>query len=389
MKLIDALTAQPLAGRQLMSVARANMKTKIFTRLCDSGLPFSQALYNHIYSSDNACKECGEPTLFKSFYRGYNPFCSRLCASKQDKPPAKEVEYAHDKRLADIWVKKRDITNSAETLAVATDSVKADVAKYVKRFKAPAKQVMYHMFVSSPVPVCKECGERQTRFVSVVQGYNAYCSRHCGLVAGRRLFAQDTDRKELAAKRTRATSLKRYGVEHYTQADSVLAKKEKTNLKRYGHKSAMQNPEVSQRSFMNCFVPKTTVVNGREFSYLGYENWGLQILADEFGVANIESRKKKIPVIRYARKGVERNYFPDVFVKSANLIVEVKSLWTSGLMDTTQRGQFSTLRAKARAVRKAGYRFVCLVFDKQGQLVLRSGLKKNRAYYMNAIYGDR
>jgi hypothetical protein len=66
--------------------------------------------------------------------------------------------------------------------------------------------------------------------------------------------------------------------------------------------------------------------------------------------------------IPYTLNGVKRLYYPDVYIKSINTIVEVKSAWTlsKGMED-------GSIPAKREACLSANYNFVLLVYNGKGQ----------------------
>lgn len=85
------------------------------------------------------------------------------------------------------------------------------------------------------------------------------------------------------------------------------------------------------------------------------------------------------PVFTYRHEGKTRRYIPDF--KIGNNIVEVKSHATAGLLRGTKFASFSTLKRKARAVERAGYKFVLMLM--QGEK--RIHLPKN---WMNMTAGE-
>lgn len=84
--------------------------------------------------------------------------------------------------------------------------------------------------------------------------------------------------------------------------------------------------------------------------------------------------------LRYKYRGRERIYMPDIFIRKANIIVEVKSLTTMGLKGRKKRG-WSMNQAKAIACHKRGFKFCLLLLNAGGQ---RIPLPKNWAYMKKA-----
>jgi len=71
---------------------------------------------------------------------------------------------------------------------------------------------------------------------------------------------------------------------------------------------------------------------------------------------NIENDRKYIPNIKYKLYNKQHYYYPDIYIKSENLIIEVKSIWTYKI-DLIKNIN------KALAVRKVGYKFEFWIYD--------------------------
>lgn len=121
-------------------------------------------------------------------------------------------------------------------------------------------------------------------------------------------------------------------------------------------------------------------VGDRNVVVQGYEPQALDYLTSELGIApsdiRCETEFGNALDIRYKYRGKMRTYYPDIYVISHRLIVEVKSTHTLGLHGNKQRG-WSMTRAKAIACHKKGYKFMLLLMDRQGN---RLRMPKNWAY---------
>jgi hypothetical protein len=71
-----------------------------------------------------------------------------------------------------------------------------------------------------------------------------------------------------------------------------------------------------------------------------------------------------VPVIPYKTGRRKRNYYPDMFIKRLNTIVEVKSSYTLGLLSGKhwRRNQL-----KAKACLALNYKFLLLLMDRNGK----------------------
>ena len=106
----------------------------------------------------------------------------------------------------------------------------------------------------------------------------------------------------------------------------------------------------------NYYYKKYTMPSGKIINYQGYENFALDELLQLFNENDIENERYTVPIIKYIKNNKEYNYFPDIFIKSKNLIIEVKSEWTYKL-------QLIQNILKALAVRKAGYNFEFWIYN--------------------------
>lgn len=107
---------------------------------------------------------------------------------------------------------------------------------------------------------------------------------------------------------------------------------------------------------------------GRKLTVQGYERQALRFLVDKgFDPKDIltESEFGDQLKIRYKYGKKVRSYFPDIFIRKENIIVEVKSMSTLGLLNNKKRG-FSMTKAKAIACNKRGFRFCLLLLTEDG-----------------------
>lgn len=121
-------------------------------------------------------------------------------------------------------------------------------------------------------------------------------------------------------------------------------------------------------------------IGDRKVKVQGYEPQAIRYLTDELGIQASDIRCEEefgdALNIRYLYRNKMRTYYPDIYVISKRLIVEVKSVHTLGLLHNKQRG-WSMTCAKAIACHKKGYRFILLLMDKRGR---RLRMPKNWPY---------
>jgi hypothetical protein len=119
--------------------------------------------------------------------------------------------------------------------------------------------------------------------------------------------------------------------------------------------------------------------HGRNLLVQGYERQALRYLVDQgFDPDDIltENEFGDTLNLRYQYRKRWRTYFPDIYIRNENIIVEVKSKHTLGLMGRKKRGWSMTCQ-KAIACHKRGFRFCLLLLNRKGD---RIRLPKNWPY---------
>ena len=136
----------------------------------------------------------------------------------------------------------------------------------------------------------------------------------------------------------------------------VQEKWKETCLEKYGgHPN--QNKEVQAKSEATSYHYKEYMMpSGNIIKYQGYENLALDELIHIYDEEDILTGRANIPIINYYIDNTKHVYFPDLFIKSENKIIEVKSEWTIQL----KRGN---IEEKASATIKAGYKYEIWVYN--------------------------
>jgi len=118
----------------------------------------------------------------------------------------------------------------------------------------------------------------------------------------------------------------------------------------------------TDRSKGNFFERRRIKLGGKKFFVQGYEDAALRYLTKikKVNPDRIEAGlSKHIPTIRYLYKGHWKRYYPDLYIKDLNRIVEVKSTYTLFKVKST----YYTNRRKAIRCSELGYDF-CLLMPK-------------------------
>lgn len=111
------------------------------------------------------------------------------------------------------------------------------------------------------------------------------------------------------------------------------------------NKTLLKACKINNYAYKKYIFPSGKIVN-----YQGYENIALDELLKMHEETDIENDRKHIPNIKYMLKNKVHYYYPDIYIKSENLIIEVKSIYT-------YKQQLIKNITKSLAVKKAGYNF--------------------------------
>ena len=175
-----------------------------------------------------------------------------------------------------------------------------------------------------------------------------------------------------------ATCLKKYGVTNTGALPEVQEKIQKTYMEKFGgHPKTIpevqekwkhtclekygghpnQNRQVQIKAEQNSYKFKEfSMPSGKIVKYQGYENLAIIELLKTYEEKDINIGRAEVPIIKYKSDEKERVYFPDIYVKSINKIIEVKSEWTINL-------QSARIDDRAKSVKDAGYNFEVWVYN--------------------------
>ena len=172
--------------------------------------------------------------------------------------------------------------------------------------------------------------------------------------------------------------LDKYGSEYYVCSPHF----KEYFQKKYGVNHPLQVPEIFHKVMKSQFTRKKyTFPNGREVMLLGYENRAIDHILDNRD--NILKRRinedeiivdDTIPVIDYIDDdGKKRKYYPDIYIKDTELIIEVKSVYTFNLEPRKNYLKF-------KAANNAGYNLKMMMFDKKQIVDIHYYLKNGKCY---------
>lgn len=145
-----------------------------------------------------------------------------------------------------------------------------------------------------------------------------------------------------------------------------MERTEKTNIEKYGGKNVMFDKEIFAKSVINSYKRKEYIFpSGRMEYVMGYEPTTIdELLKEGIEEDDIECTIADVPKIIYiGEDNKEHPYFPDIFIKSKNKIIEVKSEYIYQKdREKNERKWKETAKIYDLEVR---------IYDKRGKRVLR------------------
>lgn len=157
------------------------------------------------------------------------------------------------------------------------------------------------------------------------------------------------------------TNIKKYGFKQASKSNIVKEKIKKTNNERYGGNSVMSDPKIREKCFKNMKNRKKyTFPSGRIEYVQGYEPQALDILLKSYDEDDIVCSKS--PTIYYSVNGNNHFHITDIFIKSENKIIEVKSTWTFEIKE-------DKVLIKQRISKNQGYKYEIWILNKIGEIL--------------------
>jgi len=155
-------------------------------------------------------------------------------------------------------------------------------------------------------------------------------------------------------EKIKQTWINNFGEDHPMKHQPFIDKLIETNIERYGERCAIMNENKNKYSY------KEYNINGFVYYLQGYEDYVLDKLLMNHKKSNIAISIKEIAneigTIFYIQNGKEHKYYPDLFLKKENLVIEVKS-------EYTYNKELVKNKLKEKACLDAGLNFQFLLID--------------------------
>jgi len=260
------------------------------------------------------------------------------------------------------------------------------LSRHVKTHKETLESYYVKYYCNNTIPLCK-CGcNNNSTFKNIEIGFHDYIHNHSSpfiknnkeykkrksFIAWNVGLKKTTDIRvkknsdsikkswnpEKLKKRSKSykqTMLKKYGVENGFQSNIIKEKSKNTLLKTHG----VENPQFS--NYIKYKWKNYTLPSGKIVRCQGYEPFGFNILLKEYNESEIINDRTLIPKIKYIENQKERIHCPDFYIKSNNLLIDVKSNYTYNLHKVN-------MSLKQNAAIQCGFKYKIYIFNDNGTL---------------------
>lgn len=160
--------------------------------------------------------------------------------------------------------------------------------------------------------------------------------------------------------KSRAENYKKNSKEYSTRSRASL-------LKKYGVEYPLQYRPIFEKQQKAGFLHRVVETKTKTFKVRGYEDIAINYLIHQRRISPkhiLTTHAEGVPTLRYVGlDNKQHNYHPDIYLKKFNTLIEVKSTYTAGLT-IPKSGLFSIIKRKLKACEDAGYKAVLLIIDR-------------------------
>jgi hypothetical protein len=301
-----------------------------FTRhLQLNDMTYQQYYEKYITGIIEICKYCGR---LKMFYQATNTYAA-TCGS----PKCRGIVIKETKNNWTDEQREKDSINKRKVNAARTVEEKRNILEKVK--KTNLEKFGTEFSFNSDELKAKAKQTKQLKYGN--EKYN-----NSRKASNSRINRSD-DEKLKTIKQRKATNLERYGVENPLLSQNFISKSNKGN----------------------SLVKTYTMPSGKIVGIMGYEPIALNILLKTYTENDIEVHDnfthtcfEKIEYIAVNRHHL--NYYPDIYIKSTNTIIEIKSKWWwDGNGSIKYKSRLENNLRKFRAAIINGYNYEVWLFE--------------------------
>jgi len=267
--------------------------------------------------TNGKCKICDSPTKFQSLI-GYKNCCSSKCTKKYNhiqSETAQILKYGHKTGFGSNHFKSK----TKETI---NSKYNVDNISQLESIKKQKEQTCLFNY-----GVKAGFADKEKREQTCLEKYG---NKHY------KNFAKNTQ-----------TCLTRYNVKYTFQSPLIKEKIKQSILTKYGVENVMHNQIICDRAQKNGFFSHK--YKNTNIYYQGsYELDFLEKYYNKF--PDIQ----RGPTIRYINNNKNKIYYPDFYIPSLNLVIEIKSSYW-------YKAHKESILLKEEATKKAGYIYIIII----------------------------
>lgn len=171
-------------------------------------------------------------------------------------------------------------------------------------------------------------------------------------------------KSKIVLNKIKNTNVDKWGVECVFQSEEIKEKIIQTNLKKYGVRHPMQNSKISEKASKSAYKWYDYILpSGKIIRLQGYEKYGIDILLKTYEEEDLLTCRTQVPEIWYKKEtGSDHRYFTDIYIKSENKCIDVKSTWT-------YKKKQDIIELKKHACIDSGYKYETWIISNKGKLL--------------------
>lgn len=259
-------------------------------------------LKNGIINTPKKCKECSKILIDVN-----NTFCSSICSNKN----MEEIN-----RMKSTW--------NSKTKEEICEIQKKRKSTNVKKYGVDIASKLPEVIEKNKQSHIQNWGDYAMRNKEIINKRNITCIEKYGGVGMGSNFLHQKMKK---------TNIEKYGVEYYSQTSDWYDKCVESAIEKYGKDwiSKVDHINAKQQSggysYHDFEFPSGKVVRVQ-----GYEPKALIKLVIDYGeddiVVGVQNIIDCIGFFHYVYENETHRYYPDIYIKSENRVIEVKSDYT-------------------------------------------------------------
>jgi hypothetical protein len=213
--------------------------------------------------------------------------------------------------------------------------------------------------------ICVICGNKTQLHVKILYGYRNTCCKKCENENRRNsVISANNQNKDKILQKRKDTCIKKYDVDNPFKSETIKKKIKKTTEEIHGNENyrniekskqtcieryGVENPTQWNNSYNAGLRIHTKTYKNTKLFYQG--SYELDFLNKYY---DIYPDMQRAPSIKYVLNGKDRVYFPDFYIPSLNLIVEIKNSYLA-------KRYKENITAKEKATIANGFNYIIIV----------------------------